>query len=487
MDKLNNNIDNIFKNITDKYGNSSDIVKRIINIGNSTIAYVYLESVSSDEKISNFFMKNISNYLNKKIIFDDLFNSLKNSIPNSNLDVINNYNDLFYRLSSGFTCIFVEGNDTSILIETKVSLDRGVSESSSEVVIRGPKDSFTESHSKNLGLIRKRIKDNNLWFNDIIVGRRTKSKITIGYINDIADLDKVEILKKKLKRLDVDGILDSGYIREFLKIDNSSSFPQIISTERPDLTCGSLLEGKIVILVENSPYVLLLPGIFIDFLHTSEDYYQKPMNVSLTRILRLISFLITIITPAFYIALTTWNHEVIPNELLLSLAKQREGMPLPSAIEVLLMVTVFEILREADLRTPSTAGTAIGIVGALVLGEAAVSAGIVSPIIIIVVAITSISGFLYNDMDFINGIRWWRLIFILFSMILGLFGFIIAGLIFIIHLCSIESLNVPYLSPISPLYIESLKDSFIRLNRFKQKTRAPYLSKKNKFKIGDNK
>lgn len=477
--EISKNLEKNIENIKQSYGNSDDLVTRNINIKRKKIAYMFLQSVSSDDKISDFLMKSISNLIkeNSINIFTDLFKNLENTIYSSNLSIVKDYDELLYKLSSGFTCIFVDGFNEVITVEAKASLDRGVTESSSESIIRGPKDSFTENHETNLGLIRKRIKDENLWFKDLKIGKRTKTKVTIGYINDIANHENVEILEKRLKRINIDGILDSGYIREFLTSKSKSSFPQMISTERPDLVCGSLLEGKIIILVENSPYALILPGLLIDFLHTAEDYYQKPVNISLTRMLRFLSFILTIITPGFYIAVTTWNQEVIPNELLISLSIQKSGVPFPTALELILMITIFEILREADTRMPNTTGASISIVGALILGEAAVSAGIVSPIIIIVVAFTSISGLLYTDVDFINGIRWWRFIFIIFSMLLGFIGLTIAFLIFIVKICSMEYLNIPYTVPTSPLYPKMLKDSFIRISRAKQKNRAPYLTK----------
>lgn len=472
---LNKNI----KKIQESYGNSGDLVTRTINIKNKKIAYIYLDSVSSDDKISDFLMKNISDIVkdNNINLFNNLFKRLENTIYNSNLSTTNKKEDITYKLSSGFTCIFVDGYDEVITIETRSKLDRGVNESTSEAIIRGPKDSFTENHNINIGLIRKRIKDENLWFKDIKIGRRTKTKVSIGYINDIANKENVKIIEERLKKIDIDGILDSGYIREFLINKSNNAFPNMISTERPDLVSGALLEGKIIILVENSPYALIIPGLLIDFLHTAEDYYQKPINISLTRMLRFISFILTIITPGFYIAVTTWNQEVIPNELLISLSIQKSGVPFPTALELILMIAIFEILREADTRMPNSTGASISIVGALILGEAAVTAGIVSPIVIIVVAFTSISGLLYTDVDFINGIRWWRIIFIFFSTILGFIGLIIALLIFIVKLCSIEYLNIPYTVPTAPLYPNILKDSFVRFSRLNIKKRAPYNTK----------
>lgn len=480
------NIDEIKQYIDKSYNHSSDLVLRKIKIKNNELLYAYLESVSSDDKISDFLMKDLGSYVkDNKLITTNLFNKLENTIPNSHITIEEDLEECFTKLASGFTCIFVNNDKKYISIETRVKLDRGVSESTSETIIRGPKDSFTENNSINLGLIRKRIKDKNLWFDEIKVGRRTKTKVTISYIKDIASDKTINDIKKIIKKIDIDGILDSSYIRDFLVKDQSTLFPKIKSTERPDLASMSLLEGKIVIIVENSPFVLITPSVLTDFLHASEDYYQKSGNVIFTRLLRAVSFIITIVTPALYVALTTFNQEIIPDELLISLAVQRDGVPFPTAFEVLIMIFTFEILRESDIRLPSTMGAAISIVGALVLGEAAVSAGIVSPIVIIVVAITSISGLLFTDIDFVNAIRWWRFIFLFLASVSGLIGVVLAGIIFINGLASIVTNDVSYLTPFSPLYIKSLKDSVIKFPTNKLKNRPPYLTK-NTTKLGDN-
>ena len=485
---LDKNIDKLLETIKETYGNSSDIVIRNIQIGKNKLAYIYLESVSSDDKISDFLMQNLSSYVKvkKRFSISNLLTSLQNTIYNSHLSTINTYEDLFYYLASGYTILCLNGNSNAITVETKSSLDRGVTESSSETIIRGPKDSFTENNAINLGLIRKRIKDPNLWFDEQKVGKRTKSKVTLCYIKGIADDDKVKVLKEKISKIDIDGILDTGYIREYLTKNQSSAFPEFKSTERPDIACGSLLEGKIVIMVENSPYILIAPGLLIDFLHTSEDYYQRPINASFTRLLRFFAFIVTIITPGMYISLTTFNHEIIPDELLISLAVQREGVPFPTAVSIISMIITFELLREADIRIPNAMGSAVSIVGALILGEAAVSAGIVSPIVIIIIAITSISGLLFTDIDFINAIRIWRFVFIFFSTICGLVGFVVAGFIFTIKLCSMECIGIPYLAPISPLYKNSQKDALIRSPRYKMIYRPKFIANGDIKKAGEN-
>ena len=467
---MNKNIDMIKKNL----GNSSDIVIR--NLEN--ISYIYLESVSSDDKISNFLLKSITKLTN----IDNLLEELKSNIYNSHIEIISDINDSYYYLASGYTCLFINNEDKYIAIETKLKIDRGVTESTSEPLIRGPKDSFTENNAINLGLIRKRIKDPKLRIDEIKLGRRTSSKTSIIYIDDIVNKDSVNQIKKILGKIDIDGILDTGYLRDFLEKEQKSLFPKIISTERPDLTCQNLLNGKIIIMVENSPYVIILPAVLSDFFKTSEDYYQSSVSSSFSRILKWIAFIITITAPSIYIACMTFNQEMIPDQLLISLATQRSQVPFPTFIEVIIFVIFFEILREADIKSPNASGASMSIVGALILGDAAVTAGIVSPFVIIVVAITSVCELVFTDMDFINAIRQWRLLFIISTVFTGLLGIVIISLILIIELASIENLQAPYLEPYSPLNIDNLKDSILLFKTTKRKKRNTVLTK-NKVRL----
>lgn len=486
--KIDKNLDFNEKKFSDYKKTCADLAIRKIKIGSKRLMYIFYESTSSDDKISNFFMKSISyDVKNTPInVFSNLFKNLENTIPNSKLKTVDCYEDIYYHLASGFTCIFINGEDKVIAIETKSTLDRSITEPTTDTIIRGPKDSFTENYMTNLGLIRKRIKDYNLMVNEIKIGRRTQTKVAMIYLKDVIDLKKIEKIKTRLENIDIDGIIDSAYIREFLVKKNKISFPKMISCERPDLTCQSILNGKIIIMVENSPFVLIIPGLFLDYFKSPEDNYQKPTNVSFTRILRIISFIITLLTPALYIAVMTYNAEIIPDKLLISLAIQRQGVPFPSFVSVILLLTTFEILRESDIRMPSLMGSSIGIVGALVLGDAAVSAGIVSPIVVIIIAITSVSGLLFADVDFIDAIRWWRTLFIIGAIAMGTIGITIVGIIFITKLSSIECLGIPYLSPLSPFNLNDQKNAFIRVERDKIFRRPSYLAKKNPIKLGGN-
>ena len=467
------NIEKNLENIKKELNNSIDLSSRIIKIKNKKIGYIFLESVASDDKISDFLVKALTNENTKNI---------KNTIYNSKLITVK-YEEIPLLIQSGFTIIITEKE--ILAVETKANLDRGIDESKSEAIVRGPKDSFTENYMTNIGLIRKRIKDNNLVFDELKIGRRTKTKISLTYINNIVKETQIEEIKEKLKKLDIDGLIDSGPIRDYLSKENHCAFPTIISTERPDNCIQSLLNGKIVIIIENTPFALIIPGMFIDIFHTPEDNYQQPINVTITRILRFIGFFITLFTPAIYIALTTYNFEIIPDNLLISIAIQRQGVPFPTVIETILMLVTFEILRESDIRLPNQMGAAVSIVGALVLGDAAVSAGIVSPIVIIVVAITSVSGLLFTDIDVVNGIRIWRFIFIIAATLLGLIGLVISGIMFITKLSSLEILDIPYLSTISPFNLQAQKNGIIKFPKTKIKNRPFYLKTKQTRKVGE--
>lgn len=467
------NIEKTLENIKKELNNSIDLSSRIIKIKNKKIGYIFLESVASDDKISDFLVKALTNENTKNI---------KNTIYNSKLITVK-YEEIPLLIQSGFTIIITEKE--ILAVETKANLDRGIDESKSEAIVRGPKDSFTENYMTNIGLIRKRIKDNNLVFDELKIGRRTKTKISLTYINNIVKETQIEEIKEKLKKLDIDGLIDSGPIRDYLSKENHCAFPTIISTERPDNCIQSLLNGKIVIIIENTPFALIIPGMFIDIFHTPEDNYQQPINVTITRILRFIGFFITLFTPAIYIALTTYNFEIIPDNLLISIAIQRQGVPFPTVIETILMLVTFEILRESDIRLPNQMGAAVSIVGALVLGDAAVSAGIVSPIVIIVVAITSVSGLLFTDIDVVNGIRIWRFIFIIAATLLGLIGLVISGIMFITKLSSLEILDIPYLSTISPFNLQAQKNGIIKFPKTKIKNRPFYLKTKQTRKVGE--
>ena len=327
----------------------------------------------------------------------------------------------------------------------------------SEITMCGPKDSFIENINTNLNLIKKRIKSDKLKVDSMNIGRYTKTKINILYIEGIVKKDLVNHIKKKLNKIDIDGIIDSSYLRNSLEKHNI--FPTMSTTERPDRCSMGLLEGKVIILVDNSPYALILPSFFIDFFHTTDDYFQKSFNTSFIRIIRLIAFIIAIFIPGLYICITTRNYNLVPLDLLLVLKSGRTFVPFPAYVEALFMIICFEILKESDLRRNITSGSAISILGGLILGDAAVSAGIVSPIMIIVIAISSISGLIFSSIELNNALRAYKIFILVLSSIFGIYGLILGGIILFINLLDTEVFGYNYLSKFE------IDDSIIKIDK----------------------
>ena len=455
------NYNSIKNKVKDKYNSSFDLKFNDFN----NIHLIYIDSLCDSNTINETILKNV--------VIDKDFKSIKDIITNSNTIDIKSIDDVYNYLENGF-CI-VCYNNSILATETKKNLSRSISEPTIEQTINGPKDSLNEDYMTNIGLIRKRIKDESLTMIEKKVGKKSKTKVNIMYLDDIVENSLVDEIIKKIDSLDLDYVLDSSFISQSI-ISSNNVFPLAETSERPDLICMSLLEGKVCLIVENSPFAIIIPTFFVDLFHSPEDYYQSPKNVTFTRLIRLLAFYIAIILPAFYIAITTFNHETIPITLIVNFAAQRNGVPFPTFIEALGMIIIFEILRESDLRMPSVSGNAISILGAIVLGDAAVSAGIVSPIMVIIIAISSICSLMFSNVAMVNAIRLWKIIFLIFASFLGIVGLVFASFLFIIIISSLKSFGKPYLYPVAPLGKSKIKDSFIvpKVSELKQ---DPILSK----------
>lgn len=478
MKNLNVPFKEIKEYINKETNNNPDIIFRDTMFSSTMLHIVFSESLTGRNVVNDF----VLDFFHESKLFKvsrikNILEYLEQSIPVNKIVRVNKTTDMFYFLFSGFTLIFVDGEKECLAIETKATLNSTIETSKIEATIKGPKDAFTENYQTNIGLIRKRIRDKNLWIKELTVGKYSKTKLAIMYVNGIASQDLVDILEKKLSEIDVDCVFDTNNAMELILNKNSKNvFPTFISTEKPDFVSLHLLKGKIAVVVENTQLVIIIPITFTELFHSAEDFYQKPLNASYTRIIRYVAFFITVYTPALYIAITTYNHEAIPAKLLVNFATQRSGVPFPTVIEALLMLVTFEILKETDTRIPTVIGSSLSIVGALVLGEAAVTAGIVSPIMVIVIAITSISGFIMSYLDVINGIRWWRITFVIFSSLAGIIGIFIATLILLINITSMYSLGLPFLTPIAPLIKEDLGDSIVITKKRKYFRRKTYLT-----------
>lgn len=458
------NLEQIISKIKKKYNNSFDLMFRTINTKNKKITLIYIDSLCDSNTINETIIKNIAQ--------NPSFKNLEEVLTSPSIKKIKE-EEIFEYLDNG-CCITIEKNQI-ISVETKKNLSRNITEPTIEQTINGPKDSLNEDYITNIGLIRKRIKTDTLTITEKKIGKKSKTKIGILYLKDIAEQELIDNVIEKMDKIDLDYVMDSTFISQCI-VSNNDVFPLAETTERPDLICMSLLHGKIAIIVENSPFAILVPTFFIDMFHSPEDYYQNPKNATFTRLIRLISFYIAIILPAFYIAITTFNHETIPLTLIVNFAQQRNGVPFPTFIEAIGMILIFEILRESDLRMPQVSGNAISILGAIVLGDAAVSAGIVSPIMVIVIAISSICSLMFSHVSMVNAIRLWKLIFLIFASLLGIVGIVFSMFLFLIITTSIKSFGKPYLYPIAPLGKSKIIDSFIVTNKNNQK-QDPILNK----------
>ena len=488
VEKLNQSYEKIVEKIKNDSGESVDLNIKIINIGKKKLVSIYLETITSSEQINNYVLKSIGKTIidEESLTFKNIYDYFYNTIPSGSLKKIETYEDLYSFLYSGFEIILVDDTGLAIAFEMRATLDRGVSTPTSEAIVRGPKDGFTENFNKNLGLIRRRIKSPTLFAKEKKIGRKTGTRVGILYMDDIADSKLVDEINERLEKIDIDGILDSGYLRELIEKDSKSNFPTIMSTERPDKACMALLEGKIVIILDNSPFALIIPTFFVDYFHTTEDYYQKANNISFIRIIRFLAFIISILTPAYYVAITTHNQTSIPSGFLLNFASQREGVPFPGFVEALIMMLAFEILKESDTRSPSVGGSAISILGGIIIGDAAVSAGIVSPIMVIVISVTAISSLVFSSIDVVNAIRIWRIIFLISAALLGIYGIVLTGIFFIIKLSSIETFGKPFMFPFAPFNLKEQKDAIIRLSKDKLWNRNPMTAKKNIIRLKKN-
>ena len=468
---MNNKIIEKLKNDTN---NSSYVIYREKYIKGIRIDIIYNEVLTDQDKMSNFIYRSLDHIDN---IYDSnelLYDVIRNNISNIKIKEIKGYSDICKYLNNGFVILLIE-NDYSLALEVKKNLTRSIEKPMTETTIRGPMDSFTENIEINMGLIKRRIKSNKLWNYDMELGEYSKNKISILTIDGIGNDTICNDIINKLNNIKIDGVIDSGSLKHLINNEVKSIFPVCGTTERPDKVANALLNGKTVIIMDNNPFAIIMPMFLNDFFLSQDDKDSNFVNNSLTRILRYIALFITLLTPGVYIALTTFNQEMIPLELLTSFASQRSTVPFPAFFEALLMFLSFEILRESDYRIPNISNSALSIVGALILGEAAVNAGIVSPIMIIVVAITAISALIITEPELTNAIKWYRVFFMLGGTTIGIFGIFIVFIIFTTNICSIKSFGKSYMIPFTPIS-EDIKNSFIKFPLLKRNKRNKYLT-----------
>lgn len=471
--------------IQSEMGNSGDIAIREFSVDTVKGFAVYIDGLSNNQMISDFFLGLIVH--EEAHVHGDPFQFMVEKATGlGNLQTIHNWNEVYDSLLSGNTLLFVDGFDQAVSVETKGWDKRAISEPTTQLSIRGPKDSFTETFRTNTALIRRRIKSPNLWLETMKIGRVTQTDIGLMYIKGIAKNKIVEEVKKRLKRIDIDGILGSGYIEQFIEDKTMSTFPTTYMTERPDVVASQLLEGRVAIIVDGTPFLVTVPALFIQFFQAPDDYYFRFDIASGLRLLRLQSFFIALLAPSMFIAATTFHQEMIPTQMAIAIAAQRENVPFPAFVEALAMEVTFELLREAGLRLPRAVGQAVSIVGALVIGQAAVQAGLVSPFMVIVVSMTAIANFATPSFPMAISARLIRFFLMTLASFLGFFGIMLGMLGMIIHLCSLRSFGVPYMSPLAPFSLKHQQDTIFRFPIFTLKERPPFMTEGNVVREGNN-
>lgn len=402
-------------------------------------------------------------------------------IPINEIKSLDSFQDIPEKLFSGDTILLIDTFNSCFVLNTKGFSNRGIEESKNEHIIRGPKDSFIEDIRTNTSLIRRKLKDPNLKLKEFTIGERSKTLVALLYIDDLVHKEFLNSIIERINKIKINGIFETAYLEQHLENSPYSIFPQMQTTERPDKVCSFLLEGKIAIFVDGSPNCLLLPVTLSQLFQSPDDYYERVVFGNFLRIVRYIGFFITTTLPAFYISLTTFHQDVLPLNLALTIAKSRAEVPYPPLVEVLLMEIAIEFLREASNRLPSSIGQTIGIVGAIILGDAAVKAGLVSSVMVIVVATTAIGAYIVPFYSTTYALRFIRIPLILAASIFGAFGMVMAWCWILAHLCRLSSFGYPYLFPLSPSDPTLISDSLTRKPLYNHQT-SPKTKRKRRAK-----
>jgi hypothetical protein len=514
QDKLSPNINTTIQTLHQIYENCSDVIFHNFLFGGTDQALlIYIEGLSNTEEINDkvlapLMMGNLANGSNGQSYTmygstdqgkssqefdsqgstsqgqttpdstsqaDKLNSALQKRISISKINEVQSYSNIIDQISSGNPVILVDKMSSGFAVGLAKWEKRSIEEPQAESVIRGPREGFIESIGVNTSLIRRKIKSPKLKLEEMKVGQFTKTTVVLGYIDGVANKTLIDEVKSRLNRIETDSILESEYLEEFIEDNPYSPFPQVLNTERPDVVAAYLTEGHTVILVDGSPFAIIAPITLYSLLQASEDYYHRPLLTTAIRWLRYLFVIITLLLPSFYVAVLTYHHEMVPTTLLISMAASREPIPFPALIEALLMEIMFEILREAGIRLPKQVGAAVSIVGALVIGQAAVEAGIVSAPMVMVVAVTGIASFAIPHYDVGMALRMMRFPILFLAGFLGFLGISLGIIMIVTHLCKLRSFGVPYLSPMAPMQKHDIRDVMIRPPRWAQDTR-PHLT-----------
>jgi spore germination protein KA len=468
------------------FNQTADYQKIDIKIGSVKGSVCYLGTTLNKNDLNSQVLDPLRAAYKKDEVFTNMDTIREEYFPAVSYEYAETLHQIIWQMLNGFAVLLVDNQMKALGLDIGGMEKRSIVEPSTQTIIRGPKDGFVEDLNTNIGLVRRRIKNPRLVFENFHVGSDSNTKLVIGYMKGIVNEDILDEVKQRIKKIKTAGVLDTGNIEEFITDDNFTFFPLIFNTERPDSISGNLLEGKIAIFLDGTPFVLIVPSVFTDFFQSTEDYYQPYFMTSFIRIIRYTAFMITLTLPSLYVAITTYHHELLPTPLLISVQAQREGVPFPAVIEILMMELTFEVLREAGVRMPRVVGQTLSIVGALVIGQAAVEAGLVSNVLVIVVAFSAIASFVSPIYNFSIAARLIRFILIVMAASLGLYGILITLITMVIHLVSLRSFGVPYLTPVAPFKPKDQKDIFLRFPIWSDRSRPSYLMTKSPVKAEES-
>ncbi|ABO51169.1 GerA spore germination protein [Desulforamulus reducens MI-1] len=465
---------------------SSDIIRRRILIGSTPAVLIYIEGIIDNDVIH----KDVLNRLQRvKEIPSMTVGALdfiaQKVLSTSTVKKTTLLANMLVEVLTGNAVLLIEGNKQVLIVEVKGGERRNITEPVTERTMRGSREGFIEDIAVNLALVRRKIVSTKLAIEVTRIGQRSRTKVALAYMSDIADPKIVQEVRHRISQINTDVILEAGYIERFIEDHPWSLFPQVFGTERPDRVVANLLEGRVAILIDGTPYVLVVPTLFIQFLQGSEDYNERLIVGSLARTTRYFAFLLTTTLTAIYIALVTFHHSLLPTDLLLAVAEARQKVPFSALAEAMFMEIVVEILREAGLRLPQTVGQTLGVVGGIVLGQAVIQANLVSPLMVVVVALSAISSFVFPNYSMALAIRLIKFPLMILASIFGALGIAVGWVFFTIHLASMESFGIPYLAPLAPTRYADLGDTMVVSNLWKHKKRPASIPHVNNRRMGD--
>lgn len=458
LEKLTNDVKNA-------YSDSDDLIVKNFDVNLGAAAVCYLDGFVDKDILT----RDVLSSLTGTTLSVPVYDSLKNLPFPETIDVSVELGDVLAHIAKGDVVLLIDGAEGCFCFPLRKTVMRSVAEPPTESVLRGPREGFIEDIKANTTLIRRKIKSEKLVITNMSVGEQTHTSVAVCYIDGIADKTIISTVKERISKIKTDGILDSYYIEQYLCENKYSLFTQVGSSEKPDVVAAKLLEGRIAIIVDGSPSVLTVPFLLFEAMQDAYDYYSNDWRASLIRIFRIIGMLLTIFLPAAYVAFETFHFHLLPLKFLITLLNATNGIPFPPQIEILLVLLLFEILNQASIRMPRFLGISLSIVGAIVLGDTAVKAGLISSPAVLIIALSSIGIFCVPSQ--VNVISMLRTIFVCIAAVLGLYGLLIATIMTVCYIVSINNYGTPFAAPFAPIVSSDLKDGLLKSLNVNQKTR----------------